>query len=846
VTPASILLAIRFAAREMRAGLRGFFVFLACIAIGVGAIGAVGSVARAVNDGVASEGRTLLGGDLRFSLQQRLPGDAEAAWLDGLGAISQSRTMRSMARRADGNDQALVEVKAVDSAWPLYGEVVASPAFSHEAMGESGGAYGVYAPQILFDRLGLKPGDTLLLGTATLRLAGVLEREPDAASDGFGFAPRLLISRQALDATRLVQPGSLFEAVVKIRIDGADDARIAAIKEEATKRFPDAGWSVRSRDNAAPGLSRSIERLSQFLALLGLAALVTGGVGVANAVRAHLERKRGEIATFKCLGAPGRFIFSVYLAQILMIAAIGIAIGVAFAALTPFALSSLLASYLPVAASAQLFPETLALAALFGVLVTLLFAVLPLGRARDLPATALFREIGMDGGFWPKPRYLAAAGILAALLAGLAILSADERWLATLFVAGVAFAFAVLAGVGQLVRLVAARLPRPEGAALRLAVGNIHRPGALTGSVVLSLGLGLTLIVALALIDGNLRGQIAGTLARQAPNFFFLDIRSTDVDAFSALVGKEAPKGEIMKAPMLRGRITALNGVAVEKLEVPPQAQWVLRGDRGITYAADLPENASIAEGQWWADGYDGEPLVSFAAEEGRELGLKLGDTVSVNVLGRPVTAKIANFRAVKWDTLAINFVMVFSPNTFRGAPHSWLATLADRTATPADEARLLNAVTKAFPAVTSVRIKDALDIVNGLLGQLATAVRAASLVALVASILVLSGALAAGSHARIRDAVILKTLGATRWTLIFAWSIEYALIGLATAVFALAAGGAAAWFVTTRIMQMEAYFSPALAGGTLLLALVLTIGFGLAGSWRVLGQKAAPVLRNE
>lgn len=843
---ASTLLAIRFAAREMRAGLRGFFVFLACIAIGVGAIGAVGSVARAVNDGVAREGRTLLGADIRFSLAQRAPSEDEMSWLKSLGPTSQSRTLRSMARLADGADQALVEVKAVDEAWPLYGEAVATPPITHQAMGEHDGAFGVYAPQILYDRLALKPGDTILLGAARLRLAGVLEREPDAASDGFGFAPRLLLSKEALDAAGLVQPGSLYEEIVKVRIDGADDARISAIRGDAGKRFPDAGWSVRSRDNAAPGLSRSIERLSQFLALLGLAALVTGGVGVANAVRAHLERKRGEIATFKCLGAPGRFIFSVYLAQILMIAAIGIAIGIAAAAATPFLLSSVLAEYLPVAADARLYPQVLGLAALFGVLVTLLFAVLPLGRARDVPATALFREIGMDTGFWPKPRYLAAAAALAGLLAGLAILSADERWLATLFVAGVAFSFIVLAGVGQLVRFLAARAPRPEGAALRLAVGNIHRPGALTGSVVLSLGLGLTLIVALALIDGNLRGQISGTLARQAPNFFFLDIRANDVDAFSTLVGKEAPKGEIMKVPMLRGRIMALNGVPVDKLDVPPQAQWVLRGDRGITYSPDLPENATIAEGKWWPADYDGEPLVSFAEEEGRELGLKLGDTVRVSVLGRPVTAKIANFRAVKWDTLAINFVMVFSPNTFRGAPHSWLATLADRAATPADEARVLNSVTKAFPAVTSVRIKDALDIVNGLLGQLATAMRAASMVALVASILVLSGALAAGSHARIHDAVILKTLGATRRTLILAWSIEYALIGLATAVFALAAGGAAAWFVTTRIMQMEAHFSPALAAGTLAAALLLTIGFGLAGSWRVLGQKAAPVLRHE
>ncbi|MBK8456255.1 MAG: ABC transporter permease [Phyllobacteriaceae bacterium] len=841
-----LMLALRFAAREMRAGLRGFFVFLACIALGVGAIGAVGSVARSISDGVAREGRTLLGGDIRFSLNQRLPDLAEHDWLASIGALSESQSMRSMARRADGTDQALVEVKAVDELWPLYGAAESTPAYDFATLGAEDQEFGALAPQILFDRLSLDPGGSILLGKARFVLKGVLAREPDAASDGFGFAPRLLISREGLAATGLVQPGSLFEHVVKVKIDSADDARVAEVKAEAEKRFPQAGWGVRTRDNAAPALTRSIGQLSQFLSLLGLAALITGGVGVANAARAHLTAKRSEIATLKSLGASGAFVFAVYLAQMMFIAVIGVAIGLALAALAPFALSALLADLLPVAAEARLYPGVLALAALFGLLVTLLFAILPLGRARDVPATALFRELGLDAGFWPKPLYLVAAALLAAALAGLAILTADDWRLAGLFLAGVVFAFVVLTGVGWLVRLVAARTPRPEGTVLRLAVGNIHRPGALTSSVVLSLGLGLTLIVALGLIDGNLRSQISGAVARQAPNFFFLDIQSSDVEAFSTLLAKESPNGAVMKAPMLRGRITALNGVSVDKLNPPPEAQWVLRGDRGITYSPTLPENSTIAEGQWWPIDHKGEPLVSFAAEEGGELGLKLGDSVTINVLGRSITAKIANFRAVKWDSMGINFVMVFSPNTMAGAPHSWLATLADRDAAPADEARLLNAVTRAFPAVTSVRIKDALDVVNSLLRQLATAIRAASSVALVASILVLSGALAAGSHARIRDAVILKTLGATRQTLILAWTLEYGLIGLAAAVFALAAGSAAAWFVTTRIMEMEAQFSPFTAATTIVLALVLTIGFGLIGSWRVLGQKAAPVLRHE
>ena len=259
----------------------------------------------------------------------------------------------------------------------------------------------------------------------------------------------------------------------------------------------------------------------------------------------------------------------------------------------------------------------------------------------------------------------------------------------------------------------------------------------------------------------------------------------------------------------------------------------------------NMPANATLTEGSWWPDNYTGEPLVSFSDEEGKALGLKLGDTVTVNVLGRNVTARIANFRQVEWETMGINFVMVFSPNTFAGAPHGWLATLTEKDATAADDARLLNAVTRAFPAVTTVRVKDALDVVNRLVGQLGTAIRAAAGVALIASVLVLAGALAAGNRARIHDAVVLKTLGATRRTLIAAFSLEYMLIGLATAVFALAAGGIAAWYIVARIMTLPSHFMPEVAVATLVFALVITVGIGLAGTWRVLGHKAAPVLRD-
>lgn len=830
----------------MRGGLSGFLIFLTCIALGVAAIGGVNSVARSITAGVANEGQMLLGGDLRFQLNQREAGAEEKAFLQGLGSVSESANMRSMARLPDGSDQALAEVKAVDDAYPLFGTLETEPSLPRsDLFAVRDGIYGAAVSGLLLERLGIKPGSLVKLGNATFQLRATILTEPDAVSEGFGFAPRLMVSLEGLRASGLIQPGSLVEHAYKVRLAATgSEARLAAIRQQATEAFPQAGWSIRTRTNAAPALSSNIERFSQFLTLVGLTALVVGGVGVANAVRAYLDGKRGVIATFKSLGASGGFVFTVYLVQILMIAGIGIAVGLVLGALMPFAAGAALSSVIPVPAEGGLYPGALAMAALFGVLVTLAFALLPLGRAREIPATALFREMGFGGGGLPRLAYVAAAGGIAVILALLAIWFSGDRRIAAIFVAATVFAFAVLRGVGLLVQWLARRSPRVRSTALRLAVGNIHRPGALTPSVVLSLGLGLTLLVTLALIDGNLRRQIGGSLPEQAPNFFFVDIQSADVDAFADLVQAQAPDGKLVRVPMLRGRVMALNGVEVQKIKVPAEGGWVLRGDRGLTYARNVPENSTLSEGKWWPPDYDGEPLVSFSAEEGRELGLKLGDTVTVNVLGRNVTATIASFREVQWESMGINFVMVFSPNTFAGAPHSWLATLMTSDATPAEEAQVLNAVTRAFPAVTTVRVKDALDVVNRIVGQIGTAIRAAASVALIASVLVLSGALAAGNRARVHDAVVLKTLGATRNTLIKAFSLEYMLIGLATAVFALAAGGVAAWFVVARIMTLPWHFLPEVAVATLLVALVVTVGIGLLGTWRVLGQKAAPVLR--
>jgi putative ABC transport system permease protein len=839
-------LALRLALREMRGGLSGFYIFLACIVLGTAAIAGVNSVSRSITDAIAAEGQAILAGDIRFEIDNRPATGDDLAFVEGLGDVAQSVNLRSMARLEDGSDQSLVEVKAVDDLYPLYGSLVTEPALDFDARhGLIEGAYGAVVAPVLLERMGLSIGDRLTLGSATFEVRASLINEPDLLSEGFAFAPRFLVSVDALEAAGLLQLGSLVEYVYKVRLpEPATYDQLQAIRDEARADYTDAGWAVRTSANAAPQLTENIERFSQFLTLVGLTALVVGGVGVANAVRAFMDSKRGVIATLKCVGASSRFVVMVYLVQIGIVATIGVLIGVVIGAIVPFVAAVFLADLLPIGSGVSVHPGALLLAAVFGLLTALAFAILPLGRAQDVPATALFRSQGFDGAGWPAKRYLAATAVTMAALAALAILTSFDRFIAIIFLAAIAFSFVVLRSVAVLIQWAAKRSPRVNSAALRLAIGNIHRPGALTPSVVLSLGLGLALLVTLALIDGNLRRELAGNLPERAPNFFFVDIQSSEIDQFREIVATAAAEGDIDAVPMLRGRIVGING-EVPNPEDYAEGRWVLRGDRGITYAPTLPAGTALTEGEWWAEDYDGPPLVSFSAEEAGELGLGIGDSITVNVLGREVTAEIANLREIQWESLSINFIMVFSPNTFAGAPHAWLATLTDPSLTAAQEGQILREVTNALPTVTSVRVKDAIDVVDRLVEQLAVAIRAAAAVALIASILVLSGALAAGNRARTHDAVVLKTLGATRSTLIRAFSYEYLILGLATAIFALFAGGVAAWYIVSRIMTLPSSFLPDVAISTLVIAIVVTVGIGFAGTWRVLGQKAAPILRN-
>lgn len=842
------LFALRLALRELRGGARGFLTFIACIAIGVMAIAGVGSFARGLSDGIAREGRAILGGDVAFSLVARQITGAERSFLAARGALAEAATMRAMARTQDGRT-ALVELKAVDAGYPLVGSLdLDPPAPLSSVLAEADGGFGAAADPALLARLGLGVGAQLYVGKARIVIRAALRSEPDKLAGGIGFGPRLLVARGALEASGLLQPGSLvrWHYTLRLPAGAADDRAAEAVAAQAKAAFPQAGWEVRTRTNASPRLDRNIERFTQFLTLIGLTALLVGGVGVANAVKSYVDRKRDVIATLKALGAAGSDVVVIYLLQLLAVAAIGTAIGAAMGAALPFAAAWAFGSLLPLPLAPSIHGGELLLAALYGMLTALAFGLWPLGRAHDVPVAALFRDAVAPEPRWPRFRYIAATAMTVAVLAAMAVGFAYDRRLALLFIAAAAGVLMGLRVVATGLMRLAARLPRARSTVVRLAVANIHRPSALTPIVVLSLGLGLALLVTVSLIDGNLRRQFAAALPARAPAFYFLDIQQDATARFDAFIAARAPNAELDRVPMLRGRIVAVKGVDAADLKPSPQAAWALQGDRGITYAAKPPEGSRVVAGNWWAPDYDGAPLVSLERHIAEGLGVSVGDSITVNVLGRDISAQVANLRAVDWQSLGINFVLVFSPAPFRTAPHTSIATLTYANgAGEAQEAQLVSAVAAAFPSVTAVRVKEALEAVGGLVGNLLIALRSASLVTILAAVLVLGGALGASHRHRVYDAVILKTLGATRRQLLTAYGLEYLALGSATAAFGVFTGSLAAWYVVGEIMGLRFVWLPGSALAAAAGAVALTVVFGLAGTLTALSQKAAPVLRH-
>jgi len=826
----------QIAKRDLNARFKGLRLLLVCLFLGTGALAAIGTLTAAIESELADRGQELLGGDLEVEVWQRDLTTGERGALSEIGDISGGTRLQAMASSAE--NAAPIELKAVDTAWPLYGTLTLKDgrSVSAPATGEAWLAQGA------IDRLGIALGDSFTIGGTPLIAAGIIDNEPDRLSEGFQLGPTIIVAEGMPGTAGLLAPGAMYQS--KYRVAFADGRDPDAVQETLEARFPNAGFEYRTRDNASPSADRFVSRMGEFLTLVGLAALVIAGIGIGGGVSSYLEARRASIATFKVLGASSRDIVRIYALQIGAAAMVGSLLGlIAGFAVTPL-LAAALQGLLPVESGFVFEPAALLIAAAYGMLVAIVFAATPLVRARKFPAMALMRArivpLSRDG------RALVWVGGGMAAIVALALLTARQPLLSAGFLAGAAVTLGLLALLGWGIRIVAAKAPRPANPLWRNALANLHRPGAATGALVTALGFGLSAFVLLAAIQSSIDGNIEQRVPKEAPDYFVLDIPRDRVTAFEQLVMADQPEAMVRSVPSLRGAILAYGRkdamIRVADMEEIPDGAWPLRGERGLTYADDLPAGNSLISGEWWQPQYEGEPLVSVDEEFAQAIDLKPGDYITIGLLGVERTAKVANLRRIDWESMGFNYVLVFSPNAIRDAPHNLAATidLPDR----AETGPLLRQLVKNFPSSSVIEIGQVLAEARIILSQVGTATFAAASVAVLAGLAVLIGAIAAARAVRTYDTVVFRVLGASRRQVLLMQLAEYGLLAIILAVVALGLGTGLAWLVIVQLFEFDWLPNWAEVFGVLGAGLLFVLGFALAGSLPLMRAKPAQALR--
>ena len=835
-------LAVKLALRDIRGSIHNYRIFIACLVLGVAAISGVGSISKAMNAGITNDSRNLLGGDLSIQLSHRPISDGALSFLTKNGRVSKINNMRAMARTPNGVRRTLIELKAVDDFYPLFGAVKLSPNIPlAAALDTVDGRMGTVIDPALSQRLNLKLGDQLKIGEAIFTIRAEIINEPDKVVRFTTFGPRTMIHSQNLFKTGLLRKGSL--AKFNYRLDLKEGKEIKGFIETLNNSFPSEGWRIRTIKNAVPGFDRFNKQVTQFLTLIGLTALLVGGLGIANTVRNFLDQRTLTISTLKCLGASNRLVFKIYLIQTMALATISIILGVLLGASSPFIASHFISNFMPIDIPQGLYWQPILTAALYGYLMTLVFTIWPLGQTSNISPAQLFRSIITPTKVAPKPLLLIIILTAISLLVSVAIITTEDRRLAISFICGVTLIFLIFGAAGKLVIIASQKLPAIKSLEIRLAVANIHRPGSPASNIVLSLGIGLTLLLTIALIETNLRHQLNEQIPKIAPSYFFIDIQPHQADAYTKIVTSAKGFTKIEKTPMVRGRVVRIKGVSVEKIKPDQNIAWAINGDRGLTYANIKPPKTKLIAGSWWKANYKGPPLISLDANVARGIKVGIGDSITLNVLGREITATIASLRHIEWANLGMNFVFIFSPGTLESAPHSIISAVY-ANGVKAEE-NIQRIVTDAFPNISAIGVKDALENANKILQAISIAIRLTASITLLAGILVLAGALGAQQQKRIYDATILKVLGMTRKRLIIAYLAEYAALGLLSALIAIALASTASWLVATKIMQTSFELNVVSIVVITLVSLFVTMTLGLMRTWQSLGLKPSIVLRS-
>lgn len=837
-----IALAWRLALRDLRGAKSGLFIVLLCLGVGVAAIAGIFSLQAAIKQGIAENSRGILGGDLALSTRlEPFPPDLPA-WFARHGArVTETVDTRSILIAPNGR-RLLAAVRAVGPGWPMLGSVLTAPAGQFSQLARNGdGQFGLLLDRAAASSLGLQPGDSVSLGGIKMLFRGSIVNSPDALGDSQLFGAKVFVALPALAGTPLIQPTGLVTFNLQILLPaGVPEQRFAAAFRHD---FPGNGWRLNTTADAAPALTTFIDQATLFMTLLGLATLLVGGIGVANGVEAWLKARARSIATLRCLGAPARLLWLIHGLQLMLLGAPAILVGLGLGAATPALTLPLLRGKLPLPAHVTLYPLPLLLAAVFGLLVGLVFALPPLRRAAAISGADLFRGASLPARAafsWPA---LAIQALAVLALAGLAIASVPEQGLALGFCAGAIVTLLLLRGLAALLMRGLRRVPAPLDAAFALALRRLRGPASTLPLMMLSLGAGLTVLVAIAEIRGNVLAAFSSALPSAAPSFFFIDLQPADLPKFRQALAATHAVTELQTLPSLRARLIAVAGTPVEQFHPPARSAWPLTSDLGFTYAATPPPGTVLTQGAWWPPDYLGPPLVSFDAHIAQDWGLKLGDILTVDVLGRRFDLKIANLRNIRWQSLQLNFLMVGTPDPFDGAPATLLATVKCR---PGQEGNVLTAVTDALPAVTGIDVGQVLRAFSALLKEMALAVNIMGLIALLAGILVLASAVAAERESRIAEAVVLKTLGASRAQIRRGWLIEFAIAGGVSGLAAALLGTIAAALTVTELFHTDWHFQTALLLETLLGSLGLMLVFGFISTARALAEPAAARLRQE
>ena len=786
-------LVLGLALRDLRGGLKGLGLLWICLAVAIAGLASVTSLASSVDRSIAANGRELLGGDLMLSIAQRDASVDELSAIRKLGQPSKSITTRSMLVAPGGGTQ-LVELTGVDSNWRLAGKVDwgvggKRPAGAQIAVGRE-----------VAQRLNLHMGQQIRLGHSSYRIVSILDKSPGGG--GFALAPPAIVDEAGLAISGLIQPGSISTTSYRLLLPSNADAEEAG--KQFQRQFPDGGWRATGRDEAGAGTRRFIDRLGQMLLLVALSALAIGGLGMSSAAAAFTASRRSTIAILKLVGATRRNVNSLLLAEIGMIAITAIAAGLVAGAFAPAAIGKLTEAMLPVAPDTAPQWAALAKAALFGLLISFAASWRMVANAgRTKPARLLRGDVG--NGEQMDWKTFAWPVLALAVAAAVAVSSASDP----LFAAEGLAAIAILSGLFALIGLAVRRLARAGkhlgGPITRLGIAALDRPGAATGRLAVSLGLGLTLLITLAGTASSILAEIDATVPKKAPALFLVDIPRGEEQRFRGLATNQLPGSDVRLVPSLRGPVTAVNGVPVTEMRDIPEGAWILRGDRGLTFASDLPPANRIVAGQWWPKDYRGPPQISIDRDAATALNLKVGDTLSISVLGRPIEARISSLREIDWRSMGFNFAIIFAPGTLEAAPYTLMATVAPRAglSTIAFERELA----ETLPMVSAIRVSDIVAQVKTLLSSIDGAVRIATGFAILMGMVVLAGSVVATRRQRARDIILLRLVGATRAEVARSQLIEFAVLSAAVALAAFGSGSLAAWLVVTKVFEFP--FSP-------------------------------------